>query len=205
VQPSKRITAHVVFYCPNCGTDRLGSIGSVEERINRENGERAQRGGPQVQCTACGVRKDSHSFDPTPVTDRRTRELEGLRALVTATARAGDPWHPGTQEVAQRVMVEAGLVEYDEASYAADVQRSDVAHWLRNTMLVLAETLDGVEVSHFLAGGVLVAWGAGEPTQAQVDQLAAVASTLGLTPLRARLLVNSRPASLVDERRVLTA
>ena len=51
----------------------------------------------------------------------------------------------------------------------------------------------------------MVAWGAGEPTQAQVDQLAAVASTLGLTPLRARLLVNSRPANLAPERRVLTA
>ena len=85
------------------------------------------------------------------------------------------------------------------------MQREDVVTWLRNSMLVLAETLDEVEVSHFLGGGVMVAWGAGEPTQAQVDQLAAVASTLGLTPLRARLLVNSRPADLAPERRVLTA
>jgi hypothetical protein len=102
-------------------------------------------------------------------------------------------------------MVAAGLVNYDETTYAADVQRSDVAVWLRNTMLVLAETLEEIEVSHFLGGGVLVAWGAGEPTPAQVDQLAAVASTLGLAPLRARLLVNSRPAELAPERRVLTA
>lgn len=173
--------------------------------MNPDNGERAQRGGPQVQCTACGVRKDSHSFDPTPVTDRQTRELDGLRALVAATARAGDPWLAETQEVALQVMVAAGLVCYDETTYAADVQRLDDDAWLRNSMLVLAETLDDFEVSHFLGGGVMVAWGAGEPTQAQVEQLAAVASTLGLTPLRARLLVNSRPADLVTERRVLTA
>jgi hypothetical protein len=158
-----------------------------------------------VQCTACGVRKDSHSFDPTPVTDRHARELDGLRALVAATARAGDPWRAETQEVAQQVMVAAGLIDYDETIYAADVQRPDAVAWLRNSMLVLAETLEECEVSHFLAGGVMVAWGAGEPTQAQVEQLATVASTLGLTPLRARLLVNSRPAGLVEERRVLTA
>ena len=102
---------------------------------------------------ACGVRKDSYSFDPTPVTDRCAREREALRALVAATAKAGDPWHTDTQEVAQQVMVAAGLVDYDEASYVADVERPDVSAWLRNTMLVLAETLDEVEVSYFLEGG----------------------------------------------------
>jgi hypothetical protein len=121
-----RTIARGVFFCRKCGGDR---------DYRRRTGRRfitvffiplipLNKTGEHVQCTRCKTRYVTEVLR-VPTVARMQRALPaGMRALVTAMLRAGDPANAAARRRAIEAVTGAGAQGYDDAALDADLAQS---------------------------------------------------------------------------------
>jgi hypothetical protein len=174
-----------VFFCRKCGGDR---------GYRRRAGRRfitlffvplipLGRTGEHVQCTTCKTRYVTEVLRLPTIAQMQEALPAGMRALVTAMLRAGDPASPHARRRAIEAVRGAGAESYDDQALDADLARP--AETGRAGIAALASQLQVHAREWYLAELIRIALADGPLTAAERAAAAHLAAGLGLTQAQA--------------------
>lgn len=176
-----RTVARGVFFCRKCGGDR---------DYRRRTGRRfvtvffiplipLHKTGEHVQCTRCKTRYVTEVLR-VPTVARMQRALPaGMRALVTAMLRAGDPANAAARRRAIEAVTGAGAEHYDDAALDADLAQP--AETGRPAIAALGSQLQVHAREWYLAEVIRIAMADGPLSGAERAAADSLAAGLGLT------------------------
>jgi hypothetical protein len=174
-----------VFFCRKCGGDR---------GYRRRAGRRfvtlfflplipLGRTGEHVQCTTCKTRYVTEALRLPTVAQMQEALPAGMRPLVTAMLRAGDPASPHARRRAIEAVRGAGAENYDDQALDADLARP--AETGRAGIAALAGQLRVHAREWYLAELIRIALADGPLTAAERAAAEHLAAGLGLTQAQA--------------------
>ena len=180
-----RTIATGLFFCRKCGGDR---------DYRRRTGRRfitlffiplipLARTGEHVQCRTCKTRYVTEVLRLPTVAQMQEALPAGMRALVTAMLRAGDPESTAARRRAIEAVTGAGAEGYDDKALDADLARPAEAG--RPKIVALAGQLQVHAREWYLAELIRIAMADGPLTGAERAAAEHVAAGLGLTPAQA--------------------
>jgi hypothetical protein len=180
-----RTIAEGVFFCRKCGGDR---------GYRRRAGRRfitlffiplipLARTGEHVQCRTCKTRYVTEVLRLPTAAQMREALPAGMRALVTAMLRAGDPASPNARRRAIEAVTEAGAQGYDDRALDADL--AEPAQDGRPKIAALAAQLQVHAREWYLAELIRIAMADGPLTGAERAAAEHLATGLGLTKAQA--------------------
>ena len=174
-----------VFFCRKCGGDR---------GYRRRAGRRfitlffiplipLGRTGEHVQCTTCKTRYVTEVLRLLTVAQMQEALPAGMRALVTAMLRAGDPASPHARRRAIEAVRGTGAESYGDQALDADLARPAEAG--RTGIAALAGQLQVHAREWYLAELIRIALADGPLTAAERAAAEHLAAGLGLTQAQA--------------------
>jgi zinc-ribbon family len=176
-----RTIARGVFFCRKCGGDR---------DYRRRTGRRfitvffiplipLNKTGEHVQCSRCKTRYVTEVLR-VPTVARMQRALPaGMRVLVTAMLRAGDPANAAARRRAIEAVIGAGAENYNDDSLDADLAQPAEAG--RPAIAALGNQLQVHAREWYLAEIIRIAMADGPLTGAERAAADSLAAGLGLT------------------------
>jgi hypothetical protein len=192
-----RIIARGVFFCRKCGGDR---------KYRRRAGRRfvtlffipvipLGRTGEHVQCLTCKTRYVTEVLQVPTAAQMQAAIPAGVRALICAMLRAGDPANAAARRRAIAMAVAAGAPDYDDAALDADLARPPAAG--RPAIATLGGQLKPEAREWYLAELIRIALADGPLSSAQRAAAEAIAADLGMTQAQAigLILITERAAS----------
>jgi hypothetical protein len=180
-----RIIARGVFFCRTCGGDR---------KYRRRAGRRfvtlffipvipLRRTGEHVQCLTCKTRYVTEVLQVPTAAQMQAAIPAGVRALICAMLRAGDPANAAARRRAIAIAVTAGTPDYDDAALDADLAKPPAAG--RPAITALGGQLKPEAREWYLAELIRIALADGPLSGAQRAAAEAIAADLGMTQAQA--------------------
>jgi hypothetical protein len=180
-----RIIAEGVFFCRKCGGDR---------KYRRRTGRRfvtlffipvipLNAAGEHVQCTTCKTRYVTEALQIATAAQMQAALPAGVRALICAMLRAGDPGCVAARRRAIAAAAAAGAEGYDDAALDADLARPAAA--CRPAITALGAQLKPEAREWYLAELIRIAMADGPLSGAQRAATEAIAADLGMTQAQA--------------------
>jgi hypothetical protein len=180
-----RIIAQGVFFCRKCGGDRT---------YRRRAGRRfvtlffipvvpLGRTGEHVQCVTCKTRYVPEVLQIPTAAQMQAALPAGVRALICAMLRAGDPGCAAARRRAIAMAAAAGAQDYDDAALDADLAQPPAAG--RPAIATLGGQLKPEAREWYLAELIRIALADGPLSGAQRAATEAIAADLSMTQAQA--------------------
>jgi hypothetical protein len=180
-----RIIARGEFFCRKCGGDR---------KYRRRAGRRfvtlffipvipLRRTGEHVQCVTCKTRYVTEVLQIPTAAQMQAALPAGVRALICAMLRAGDPANAAARRRAIAMAAAAGAQDYDDAALDADLAKPPAAG--RPAITVLGGQLKPEAREWYLAELIRIALADGPLSSAQRAAAEALAADLSMTQAQA--------------------
>jgi hypothetical protein len=180
-----RIVARGVFFCRKCGGDR---------DYRRRAGRRfvtlffipvvpLSRTGEHVQCVTCKTRYVPEVLQIPTAAQMQAALPIGVRALICAMLRAGDPGCGAARQRAIAMAGAAGAPDYDDAALDADLAQPPAAG--RQAIATLGGQLKPEAREWYLAELIRIALADGPLSGAQRAAAEAIAADLSMTQAQA--------------------
>jgi zinc-ribbon family len=180
-----RIIANGVFFCRKCGGDR---------EYRRRAGRRyvtlffipvipLNQASEHVQCMTCKTRYVTEALQVPTAAQMQAALPAGVRALICAMLRAGDPACAAARRRAIGMAAAAGAQDYDDAALDADLAGPPAAG--RPAITALGAQLKPEAREWYLAGLIRIAMADGPLSGAQRAAAEAIAADLGMTQAQA--------------------
>ena len=180
-----RIIARGEFFCRKCGGDR---------KYRRRAGRRfvtlffipvipLRRTGEHVQCVTCKTRYVAEVLQIPTAAQMQAALPAGVRALICAMLRAGDPANAAARRRAITMAAAAGAPGYDDAALDADLAKPPAAG--RPAIAVLGGQLKPEAREWYLAELIRIALADGPLSGAQRAAAEAIAADLSMTQAQA--------------------
>ena len=180
-----RIVAQGVFFCRKCGGDR---------KYRRRAGRRfvtlffipvipLSRTGEHVQCVTCKTRYVPEVLQIPTAAQMQAALPAGVRALICAMLRAGDPANMAARRRAIAMAAAAGAQDYDDAALDADLAQPPAVG--RPAITTLGGQLKPEAREWYLAELIRIALADGPLSGAQRAAAEAIAADLGMTQAQA--------------------
>jgi hypothetical protein len=180
-----RIIAQGVFFCRKCGGDR---------KYRRRAGRRfvtlffipvvpLSRTGEHVQCVTCKTRYVPEVLQIPTAAQMQAALPAGVRALICAMLRAGDPGCAAARRRAIAMAAAAGAQDYDDAALDADLAQPPAAG--RSAIATLGGQLKPEAREWYLAELIRIALADGPLSGAQRAATEAIAADLSMTQAQA--------------------
>ena len=174
-----------VFFCRRCGGDR---------QYRHRAGRRfitvffiplvpLARTGEHVQCLTCKTRYVTEVLKLPTTAGMQLALCAGMRALVVAMLRVGDPAHPLARRRAIDAVVAAGERAYDEVDLDADLEES--AETEIGKIVAFGGQLQVEAKEWYLAEAIRIALADGPLTGPERAAAAHLATALGMTQAQA--------------------
>jgi hypothetical protein len=174
-----------VFFCRRCGGDR---------RYRHRAGRRfitvffiplipLAKTGEHVQCLACKTRYVTEVLKLPTTTAMQLALSAGMRALVVAMLRVGDPANPPARRRAIDAVIGTGERGYNEAALAADLAKPPAAE--TGKIAAFGSQLQIEAREWYLAEAVRIAMADGPLTTPERAAAEHLAATLGMTQAQA--------------------
>jgi hypothetical protein len=192
-----RIIARGEFFCRKCGGDR---------KYRRRAGRRfvtlffipvipLRRTGEHVQCVTCKTRYVPEVLQIPTAAQMQAALPAGVRALICAMLRAGDPANAAARRRAIAMAAAAGAQDYDNAALDADLAGPPAAG--RPAIATLGGQLKPEAREWYLAELVRIALADGPLSGAQRAAAEAIAADLSMTQAQAvgLILITEQAAS----------
>jgi hypothetical protein len=176
-----RTLGNGVFFCRRCGGDR---------RYRHRTGRRfitvffiplipLTKTGEHVQCRTCKTRYVTEVLKLPTTAALQLSLAAGMRALVTAILRIGDPGSPLARRRAIEAVVGTGERDYDEAALDADL--AEPAESEVSKIVAFGSQLQVEAREWYLAEAIRIALADGPLTAAERAATGHLASALGMT------------------------
>jgi hypothetical protein len=180
-----RTLGNGVFFCRRCGGDR---------GYRHRTGRRfitvfflplipLTRTGEHVQCRTCKTRYVTEVLKLPTTAALQLSLAAGMRALVTAILRIGDPGSPLARRRAIEAVVGTGERDYDEAALDADL--AEPAESEVPKIVAFGSQLQVEAREWYLAEAIRIALADGPLTAAERAATGHLASALGMTQAQA--------------------
>ena len=180
-----RTLGNGVFFCRRCGGDR---------KYRHRAGRRfitvffiplipLTRTGEHVQCRTCKTRYVTEVLRLPTTAALQLSLTAGLRALVTAILRVGDPGSPLARRRAIEAVAGTGQRDYDEAALEADL--AEPAEDEVPRIAAFGRQLQVEAREWYLAEAIRIALADGPLTAAQRAATGRLATALGMTQAQA--------------------
>jgi hypothetical protein len=174
-----------VFFCRRCGGDR---------QYRHRAGRRfitvffiplvpLAKTGEHVQCLTCKTRYVTEVLKLPTTAGMQLALCAGMRALVVAMLRVGDPAHPLARRRAIDAVVAAGERAYDEVDLDADLEES--AETEIGKIVAFGGQLQVEAKEWYLAEAIRIALADGPLTGPERAAAAHLATALGMTQAQA--------------------
>jgi hypothetical protein len=180
-----RTIAQGVFFCRKCGGDR-----TYRRRVGRRFVTiffipfiPLKKTGEHVQCTKCKTRYVTEVLRLPTAAQMEQALPTGMRALVTAMLRAGDPADPAARRRAIEAAAGAGAEGYDDAALDADLALPAEAGW--EAIAALGGQLQVHAREWYLAELIRIAMADGPLSGAERAAAENIAAGLSLTQAQA--------------------
>jgi zinc-ribbon family len=180
-----RIIAHGEFFCRKCGGDR---------KYRRRAGRRfvtlffipvipLNKTSEHVQCVTCKTRYVTEVLQVPTAAQMQAALPAGVRALICAMLRAGDPGCAAARRRAIAMAAAAGAEGYDDTALGADLARPPAV--ARPAITALGGQLKPEAREWYLAELIRIALADGPLSGAQRAATEAIAADLGMTQAQA--------------------
>ncbi len=172
IRRSRRPKGNVVFHCPACFADRVGTLRRGPWRAWPD--DRADVG-DHITCTGCGSQiHPCNVVDSVTATAFSTRLFSGVRSLMASVVSAG-PAGESLHEPAVEAVRTFSSLPYSRGRLQEDLAVPDLESRLRGDLILLAEQLDARAADVLLGRAAQLAslqGGATEPQRAILDDAA---------------------------------
>jgi hypothetical protein len=176
-----------VFFCRRCGGDR---------KYRHRAGRRfitvffiplvpLAKTGEHVQCLTCKTRYVTEVLKLPTTADMQLAVCAGMRALVVAMLRVGDPASPLARRRAIDAVVGTGERDYDEAALDADLAERGETETELGRIAAFGAQLQVEAKEWYLAEAIRIALADGPLTGAERTAAVQLASALGMTQAQA--------------------
>ncbi len=181
IRKSRHSKSHVVFHCPACFADRVGTLRRGPWHAWPDDRPDV---GDHITCTGCGSQiHPCNVVDSVTATAFSTRLFSGVRSLMASIVSAG-PSGEGLHESAVEAVRTFSSLPYSCDRLKEDLAAPGLPTRLRGDLILLAEQLDAKAAEVLLARASHLAsllGGASEPQRAILEE---AATYLRRRPLR---------------------
>ena len=181
IRRSRRSKSHVVFHCPACFADRVGTLRRGPWQAWPDDRPDV---GDRITCTGCGSQiHPCNVVDSVTATAFSTRLFSGVRSLMASIVSAG-PSGEGLHDPAVEAVRTFSSLPYSRDRLKEDLAAPDLRARLRGDLILLAEQLDAQAADVLLARASQLASLHGGATEAQRAILDDAATHLRRRPVR---------------------